>query len=152
MKRAVMVVVLGFGVWSAPVWATSFKGENAPGEAPREDWTGAKHDDILRGLLRFEVSTSSSNQPKPHFKPSKWVSDLPRSVTPPKGHKPNTGPVTPPNGHKPHPNANASIVAPVPEPSALMLFGVGYLITRRALARRDCRAESMRKLLPLESA
>jgi len=134
-----MVVVLGFGVWSAPAWAMPFKGDKPPGEAAREDWTGAKHDDLLRGLLRFEASNGSGKQPKAHFKPSKWVGGHPGSVTRPNGHKPNPDWVAPSNDHKPHPNAQ--IAAPVPEPSALMLFGVGCLLMRRALARRESRAE-----------
>jgi len=110
LKIALLVAVLGFSVWSASAWALPFNGGAVRVEVEREQSTPGKH---RHRSLRPQAD--DAGQPPTHATAGRWwtterrASILDRRVP-------------------------ARAVPAVPEPSALMLFGVGLLVALRAPA------------------
>jgi len=108
--------VLGFSVWSASAWALPFDGGAARDEAEREHSTPAKHRD--RSL---RPQADDAGKPPTHATTGRWIAERKVSIM--------------------DRRVPARAVPAVPEPSALMLFGVGLLVALRApahLRRAQC--------------
>jgi hypothetical protein len=76
---------------------------------------GNARDDAKHADLSFGSKDAAGKNPKAHAKSDKWLDGRLGSIA--------------------HRSDSTGAAPAVPEPAGLMLFGVGFLITRRALAR-----------------
>ena len=114
MNSVLLVVVLGFGAWGAPASALPLHEGKSPLEAEGGHAAAAKHAELS---FWSRSSERAGKRPKTDAGRSRWSEEV-------HGRPTGRGDATP-------------TVPAVPEPSALILFGVGWLVASRALTRRQ---------------
>jgi hypothetical protein len=112
LKAALLFAGLAFSLWSAPAWARPPQEARFRSRAEHRVSTPEKR---AERSFRFETSDDPVKRSQTDATPGQWTEEQEGSVT--------------------DRSAFTHAAPVVPEPSAVILFGVGCLITGRALSR-----------------